>query len=64
VAPHISEAQKAINDEVLIVVMIESPEGVKNAYDIASVDGIDVLLIGCFDLTSELGIPVRLVIKS
>ena len=55
--PHVSEAQKAINDEVLTVVMIESPEGVKNADDIASVDGIDVLLIGSFDLTSELGIP-------
>lgn len=29
----------------------------KNADEIASVDGIDVLLIGSFDLTSELGIP-------
>ena len=56
-APHVSEAQKAINDEILTVVMIESPDGVKNADDIASVDGIDVLLIGSFDLTSELGIP-------
>jgi 2-keto-3-deoxy-L-rhamnonate aldolase RhmA len=55
-APHVAEAQKAINDEVLTVVMIESPEAVKNADDIASVDGIDVLLIGSFDLTSELGI--------
>jgi 2-keto-3-deoxy-L-rhamnonate aldolase RhmA len=55
--PHVSEAQQAINDEVLTVVMIESPEGVKNADEIASVDGIDVLLIGSFDLTSELGIP-------
>ncbi|HME24511.1 MAG TPA: aldolase/citrate lyase family protein [Acetobacteraceae bacterium] len=55
--PHVSEAQKAINDEILTVVMIESPEGVKNADEIASVDGIDVLLIGSFDLTSELGIP-------
>jgi 2-keto-3-deoxy-L-rhamnonate aldolase RhmA len=56
-APHVEEAQKAINDEVLTVVMIESPEGVKNADAIASVDGIDVLLIGSFDLTSEMGIP-------
>ena len=56
-APHVSEAQKAINDEVLTVVMIESPEAVKNADGIASVDGVDVLLIGSFDLTSELGIP-------
>lgn len=55
--PHVSEAQKAINDEILTVVMIESPEGVKNADAIAAVDGIDVLLIGSFDLTAELGIP-------
>jgi len=55
-APHVAEAQQAINDEVLTVVMIESPEAVKNADDIAAVDGIDVLLIGSFDLTSELGI--------
>jgi 2-keto-3-deoxy-L-rhamnonate aldolase RhmA len=52
-APHVSEAQKAINNEVLTVVMI----GVKNADDIASVDGIDVLPIGSFDLASEPGIP-------
>jgi 2-keto-3-deoxy-L-rhamnonate aldolase RhmA len=56
-APHVSEAQKAINDEILTVVMLESPEAIKNADGIASVDGIDVLLIGSFDLTSEMGIP-------
>jgi 2-keto-3-deoxy-L-rhamnonate aldolase RhmA len=55
--PHVADAQKAINNEILTVVMIESPEAVKNADDIASVDGIDVLLIGSFDLTSEMGIP-------
>ena len=54
--PHVAEAQKAVNDEVLTVVMIESPEAVENAGDIAAVDGIDVLLIGSFDLTSALGI--------
>jgi 2-keto-3-deoxy-L-rhamnonate aldolase RhmA len=54
--PHVAEAQKAVNDEILTVVMIESPEAVENAADIAAVDGIDVLLIGSFDLTSALGI--------
>jgi 2-keto-3-deoxy-L-rhamnonate aldolase RhmA len=54
--PHVAEAQKAVNDEILTVVMIESPEAVENASDIAAVDGIDVLLIGSFDLTSALGI--------
>jgi len=55
--PDVAEAQKAINAEVLTIAMIESPQGVDNAADIAAVDGIDVLLIGSFDLTSELGIP-------
>jgi 2-keto-3-deoxy-L-rhamnonate aldolase RhmA len=54
--PHVAEAQKEVNDEILTVVMIESPEAVENASDIAAVDGIDVLLIGSFDLTSALGI--------
>ena len=54
--PAMAEAQKAINDEILTVVMIESPAAVKNAADIAAVDGIDVLFIGTSDLSSELGI--------
>jgi 2-keto-3-deoxy-L-rhamnonate aldolase RhmA len=56
IAPHVAEAQAAINAEVLTCVMIESPEGVRNADAIAAVNGVDVLLIGSFDLTSEMGI--------
>jgi 2-keto-3-deoxy-L-rhamnonate aldolase RhmA len=55
-APAMAEAQKAINGEILTVVMIESPEAVKNAADIAAVDGVDVLFIGTSDLSSELGV--------
>ena len=53
----VAEAQAAINAEILTVVMIETAEAVENAADIAAVDGIDVLLIGSFDLTTDLGIP-------
>ena len=35
---------------MLVVVMIETPTGVANAYDIASVPGIDVVIIGNADL--------------
>ena len=35
--------------------MIESPTGVANAYDIASVPGIDVVIIGNNDLSSFSG---------
>src|SRR5215469_11511571 len=55
-APAMAEAQKAINGEILTVVMVESPLSVKNADAIAAVEGIDVLLIGTSDLSSELGI--------
>ncbi|MGH7160505.1 MAG: HpcH/HpaI aldolase family protein [Acetobacteraceae bacterium] len=54
--PAVAEAMAAINREVLTVVMIESPEAVTNAEAIAAVPGVDVLLIGTFDLTAELGI--------
>lgn len=54
--PSTAEAQAAINDEILTIVMLESPEAVRNAAAIAAVDGVDVLFIGTSDLTAELGI--------
>lgn len=54
--PAMAEAQKAINGEILTVVMLESPEAIRNADDIADVDGVDVLLIGTSDLSAELGV--------
>jgi len=41
---------ETFNDNMLVVVMIETPTGVANAYDIASVPGIDVVIIGNNDL--------------
>ncbi|MGE0222919.1 MAG: HpcH/HpaI aldolase/citrate lyase family protein [Acetobacteraceae bacterium] len=54
--PSTAEAQQAINDEILTIVMLESPDAIGNADDIAAVDGIDVLFIGTSDLTAELGV--------
>ncbi len=42
---------KTFNDNMLVVVMIETPTGVANAYDIASVAGVDVVIIGNNDLS-------------
>jgi 2-keto-3-deoxy-L-rhamnonate aldolase RhmA len=55
-APDAATAQAAINREILVVAMIETPEAVANADAIAAVDGIDVLLFGTSDLTAALGI--------
>jgi 4-hydroxy-2-oxoheptanedioate aldolase len=48
---------KTINDNMLVVVMIETPTGVANAYDIASVPGVDVVIIGNNDLSVFSGYP-------
>ena len=48
---------KTFNDNMLVVVMIETPTGVANAYDIASVPGIDVVIIGNNDLSVFSGFP-------
>ncbi len=54
--PATAEAQAAINAEILTIVMLESPEAIRNADAIAAVPGVDVLFIGTSDLTAELGI--------
>ena len=51
-----SEAQSA-NDNVAVVIMIESKEGVENIEDIAAVDGLDAVFIGPYDLSGSYGIP-------
>ena len=48
---------QTINDNMLVVVMIETPTGVANAYDIASVPGVDVVIIGNNDLSQFSGFP-------
>jgi 2-keto-3-deoxy-L-rhamnonate aldolase RhmA len=58
--PGNAEAQALLNDAILVVAMIESPEAVANANAIAAVDGIDVLLIGTSDLTATMGISGEL----
>ncbi|HEY8289494.1 MAG TPA: aldolase/citrate lyase family protein [Acetobacteraceae bacterium] len=51
------DAAKALNAGNLTVVMLETPTAIANAEEIASVPGVDVLLIGSNDLCAEMGIP-------
>jgi 4-hydroxy-2-oxoheptanedioate aldolase len=48
----------AVNNGLLIVPMIETNQSLENLDAIASVPGIDVLLIGPSDLSIELGVPL------
>jgi 4-hydroxy-2-oxoheptanedioate aldolase len=45
------------NGEVLGVVQIESAHAVKQADEIAALDGVDVLFVGPRDLSHDLGVP-------
>jgi 2-keto-3-deoxy-L-rhamnonate aldolase RhmA len=55
--PPLGEMTKAIDEQMLLTVMIETPKAVENAEAIAAVPGIDCLLVGSSDLSMELGIP-------
>jgi 2-keto-3-deoxy-L-rhamnonate aldolase RhmA len=55
VVPQGSNFRDSINDNMLVIVMIETIEGVNNALEIASVPGVDVVLIGNADLASFSG---------
>jgi 2-dehydro-3-deoxyglucarate aldolase/4-hydroxy-2-oxoheptanedioate aldolase len=47
----------ALNERTLVIVQIETDQGLANVESIAAVPGVDVLWIGQFDLTNFLGIP-------
>ena len=53
----IADVASIINKNMLIVIMLESPEAIDNVDSIAAVDGVDVILIGTNDLCMEMGIP-------
>ena len=53
----IADVASTINENMLIVIMLESPEAIDNVDSIAAVDGVDVILIGTNDLCMEMGIP-------
>lgn len=56
-AMSVGDSTRIANQEILVVVMVETPQAIENADAIAAVPGIDVVLIGTNDLCAELGIP-------
>lgn len=55
-----AETMQRMNDATLVVAMIESVTAVINAEEIASVPGMDMLLVGTNDLCNSLGFPGQL----
>lgn len=52
-----AEYLKSANENVVVMIQIETKEGVQNVDAIAAVDGIDCLFIGPYDLSLSLGYP-------
>jgi 2-keto-3-deoxy-L-rhamnonate aldolase RhmA len=52
-------AMKKSNAETIVMVQIETAEGLENVEEIAAVPGVDILWVGHFDLTTSLGIPTQ-----
>lgn len=51
-----AQAAEEANRQVVVVLMIETQEGLRNARDIAAVPGVDVLLVGPTDLAVTHGL--------
>jgi 2-keto-3-deoxy-L-rhamnonate aldolase RhmA len=49
--------RQTINDNMLVIVMLETPQAADNAYEIAAQPGVDVLIPGNADLGSFSGYP-------
>ncbi len=47
----------AANQSTLVIVQIESVEGVARADEIAAVEGVDCVFVGLSDLSVRLGVP-------
>lgn len=56
----IAEIVRLQNDLTMVIAMLETAEGIENAEAIAAVPGIDALMIGPADLSTELAIPGEL----
>jgi 4-hydroxy-2-oxoheptanedioate aldolase len=51
-------AMKEKNEAAMLMVQIESEEAVRNIAEIAAVDGVDILFVGCGDLGQDMGISL------
>ena len=51
------EVRKLLNATTTVIVMLETPEAVERADEIAAVSGVDILHVGATDLCDALGLP-------
>lgn len=51
-----AESRQVLNRETTVVAMIETPDALAKADEIAGVEGVDIVMIGTNDLCAEMGI--------
>lgn len=51
------DINRELNEEMLLVAMLETPQAIEHAEEIAAVPGIDMVHIGAVDVLNEMGIP-------
>jgi 2-keto-3-deoxy-L-rhamnonate aldolase RhmA len=56
----LGEVNSRLNEDTLVIVMVETAEGIARADEIAAVAGVDMLLIGSNDLCTDMGVPGQL----
>jgi 2-keto-3-deoxy-L-rhamnonate aldolase RhmA len=53
----VAEEQKKLNDELCLMIQIETREAVERIDELCSVKGIDAIFLGPSDLSASLGVP-------
>jgi 2-keto-3-deoxy-L-rhamnonate aldolase RhmA len=56
-AINLGEAVEELNRSMLLIAMVETPQAIERADEIAAVEGIDVVMIGTNDLALAMGVP-------
>lgn len=51
------DAMRLTNENIMVVIMLETWEAIQLADDVAALEGVDVIHIGTNDLTAAMGIP-------
>jgi 4-hydroxy-2-oxoheptanedioate aldolase len=54
-----ADVARVVNERILGIVQVEAPGTVRDADEIAAMDGVDVLFVGPADLSHTLGVPGR-----
>jgi 2-keto-3-deoxy-L-rhamnonate aldolase RhmA len=55
----LGELNRTLDGATLVLILLETPNGLESADEIARVDGVDVIAVGVNDLTAELGCAGR-----